>query len=49
MTKNNKGFTDEEKAAMRERAKETTAGAADGESAVLAKIHAMKGSDRTIG
>lgn len=44
-----RGFTDDEKAAMRERAKETTAGTAEGEKAVLAKIHAMTGSDRVVG
>ena len=43
------GFTDEEKAAMRERALELKANKADGERAVLAKIAAMKGSDHTIG
>lgn len=42
-----KGFSDEEKAAMRERAKELKAGGAAGESAVLAKIAAMKEPDRT--
>ena len=42
-----KGFTDEEKAAMRERARELKDGA-DGESAVLAKIHAMTGKDRAL-
>ena len=47
--KKTRGFTDDEKAAMRERAKETTTGTAEGESAVLAKIHAMTGSDRVIG
>ena len=42
-----KGFTDEEKAAMRERARELKDGAV-GESAVLAKIHAMTGKDRAL-
>ena len=44
-------FTDEERAAMRERARELKAGAskADGESAVLAKIAAMPGPDRALG
>jgi uncharacterized protein YdhG (YjbR/CyaY superfamily) len=48
--KASKGFTDEERAAMRERAEELKAEArkADGESAVLAKIAEMKGSDRTM-
>jgi len=50
-----KGFTDEERAAMKERAKELKAEAradkdkADGESAVLAKIAEMKGPDRALG
>jgi uncharacterized protein YdhG (YjbR/CyaY superfamily) len=45
-----KGFTAEERAAMRERAKELKAEAkkADGESEVLAKIAEMKGSDRAL-
>jgi uncharacterized protein YdhG (YjbR/CyaY superfamily) len=45
-----KGFTDEERAAMKERAKElkATAGKADEESAVLAKIAAMAAPDRAI-
>jgi uncharacterized protein YdhG (YjbR/CyaY superfamily) len=43
-------FTAEEKAAMRERAREVKAAAAkaDGESEVLAKIAEMRGSDRTM-
>jgi len=43
-------FTDEERAAMRERARELKAGAskADGESAVLAKIAAMPAPDRVM-
>jgi hypothetical protein len=43
-------FTDEERAAMRERARELKAGAskADGESAVLAKIAAMPAPDRAM-
>ena len=49
-----KGFTDEEKAAMRERAKELKAEAraskdrAEGEEAVLAAIGAMKEPERTL-
>ena len=45
-----KGFTAEERAAMRERARELKAEAskADGESAVLEKIAEMKGSDRAM-
>ncbi|MGI0087820.1 MAG: iron chaperone [Nitrosotalea sp.] len=40
------GFTDEERAAMKERAKEMKAG--NGESAVLAKIAEMPEPDRTM-
>jgi uncharacterized protein YdhG (YjbR/CyaY superfamily) len=45
-----KGFTDEERAAMKERAQELKAAAknADGESAVLAKIAEMAESDRAL-
>ena len=51
-----KGFTDEERAAMKERVQELKAAArrgpraaeADGESAVLAKIAEMLGSDRAM-
>ena len=48
-----KGFTDEERAAMRERAKElkaarNSAGAASDESAVLEKIATMAASDRAM-
>src|SRR5205823_14704063 len=49
-----KGFTDEERAAMKERAQELKAGArankekADGESDVLAKIAAMRKPDRAM-
>src|SRR5947208_7738450 len=54
--KESKGFTDEERAAMKERAQELKAEArrgpravkADGESAVLAKIAEMQGSDRAM-
>jgi uncharacterized protein YdhG (YjbR/CyaY superfamily) len=48
--KKSKGFTDEERAAMKERAKELKAEAqrADGERAVLAKIAEMQGSDRAM-
>jgi hypothetical protein len=42
------GFSDEEKAAMQERAMELAAGKPDGESAVLAKIAGMQEPDRTI-
>jgi uncharacterized protein YdhG (YjbR/CyaY superfamily) len=45
-----KTFTADERAAMKERAQElkAEAGKADGESALLAKIAEMQGSDRTI-
>jgi uncharacterized protein YdhG (YjbR/CyaY superfamily) len=49
------GFTDEERAAMKERAQElkarrgSAADKADGESAVLAKIAEMPGPDRAMG
>ncbi len=52
--KKSKGFTDEERAAMKERAHELKAAAraskdkADGESDVLAKIAAMPESDRVM-
>jgi uncharacterized protein YdhG (YjbR/CyaY superfamily) len=47
--KASKGFTDEERAAMKERVQELKAGKAEGESAVLAKIAAMPGPDRGLG
>jgi uncharacterized protein YdhG (YjbR/CyaY superfamily) len=43
-----KGFTAEERAAMKERARELKAGKADGEAEVLAKIAEMTGADRAI-
>jgi uncharacterized protein YdhG (YjbR/CyaY superfamily) len=50
--KKSKGFTDEEQAAMKERAKELKAGSragkADGESDVLAKIAEMTEPDRAM-
>ena len=52
--KSDKGFTAEERAAMRERAKEQKAEAranknrAEGESALLAKIAEMEGPDRAM-
>jgi uncharacterized protein YdhG (YjbR/CyaY superfamily) len=48
--KKSKGFTDEERAAMRERAKELKAEAqkADGERALLAKIAEMPEPDRAM-
>ena len=50
INKKSKGFTDEERAAMKERALELKAEAnkADGESALLAKIAEMQGSERTM-
>ena len=55
-SKTSKGFTDEERAAMRERAQElkasgrrgSSAGKGDGESDVLAKIAAMPEPDRAM-
>jgi uncharacterized protein YdhG (YjbR/CyaY superfamily) len=53
--KTSKGFTDEERVAMKERAQElkarrgSRADKADGESAVLAKIAEMPESDRALG
>jgi hypothetical protein len=44
-----KGFTAEERVAMKERAQELKADKADGESAVLAKIAAMPEPDRAMG
>ena len=51
VSKKKEGFTEEERAAMKERIRELRAAAnePDGESAVLAKIAEMKGTDRTIG
>jgi uncharacterized protein YdhG (YjbR/CyaY superfamily) len=48
--KKSKGFTDDERAAMKERAQELKAQAqrADGERAVLAKIAEMQGQDRAM-
>ena len=46
--KASKGFTDEERAAMRERAQELKAGKADGESEALAKIAEMPEPDRAM-
>src|SRR3989344_8683086 len=48
ITKKIKGFSDEERAAIQERAKELLAGKADGEKAVLAKIAAMPEPDRAM-
>jgi uncharacterized protein YdhG (YjbR/CyaY superfamily) len=48
--KKSKGFTDDERAAMKERAQELKAQAqkADGERSVLAKIAEMQGQDRAM-
>src|SRR5438876_8474245 len=43
-----KGFTDDERGAMKERIQELKADKADGESAVLAKIAEMPEPDRTM-
>ena len=48
IAKKSKGFTDEERAAMKERVRELKAGKADGESEVLAKIAAMAEPDRAL-
>jgi hypothetical protein len=47
--KKSRGFADEERAAMKERAKELKSDKADGESAVLAKIAEMQEPDRSMG
>jgi uncharacterized protein YdhG (YjbR/CyaY superfamily) len=47
--KQSKGFTAEERAAMKDRVRELKGDTANGESAVLAKIAAMKEPDRAIG
>jgi hypothetical protein len=44
-----KGFTDEEKGAMRQRVKELQTDKAEGEGAVLAKIAEMRAPDRVLG
>ena len=47
--KASKGFTDEERGAMKERAKELKADKGDGESAVLAKLEEMEPEDKVLG
>ncbi len=47
-SKKSGGFTDEERAAMKDRIQELKAGEAEGESAVLAKIAEMAEPDRTM-
>jgi hypothetical protein len=49
ISKKFKGFTDEERGAMKERVQELKADTADGESAVLAKIGEMQEPDRSMG
>ncbi len=49
ISKKLKGFTDEERGAMKERIRELNADKEDGESAVLAKIAEMPEPDRTMG
>ena len=44
-----KGFTDEERGAMKARVQELRTDGADGESAVLAKIAELPGPDRALG
>ena len=46
--KKSAGFTDEERAAMRERSQELSANKADGESALLEKVAALAEPDRTM-
>jgi uncharacterized protein YdhG (YjbR/CyaY superfamily) len=48
ISKKSKGFTDEERGAIRDRVQEMKAGKGEGESAVLAKIAEMREPDRTI-
>ena len=48
-SKKSKGFTDEERAAIQERAREMKVDKEDGESVVLAKIAELKEPDRTMG
>ncbi|MCL4374804.1 DUF1801 domain-containing protein [Patescibacteria group bacterium] len=47
-TKKSQGFSDEERASMKERYQELNQSRTDGESAVLAKIAAMPEPDRTM-
>ncbi len=48
ISKKSKGFTDEERGAIRDRVQEMKAGKGEGESAVLAKIAEMREPDRTM-
>ncbi len=47
--KKSKGFTTEERAAMKDRVRELKSGEGEGESAVLAKLAAMREPDRGLG
>src|SRR5260221_12033023 len=47
--KTSKGFTTEERAAMKDRVKELKSGEKEGESALLAKLATMQDSDRALG
>jgi len=49
VSKMSKGFTDEERAAKKERIQELKADGSDGENAVLVKIAEMPEPDRTMG
>jgi len=44
-----KGFTDDERAAMKERARESKSGREDGESELLAKLAALPQAERALG
>jgi uncharacterized protein YdhG (YjbR/CyaY superfamily) len=48
ISKKSEGFTDEERAAIRDRVQEMKAGKGEGESAVLAKIAEMREPDRNM-
>src|SRR6266567_3176833 len=48
ISKKSKGFTDEERGAIRDRVQEMKAGKGEGESAVLAKIAEMREPDRSM-
>src|SRR5437660_11251791 len=48
ITKKSKGFTDEERAAIRDRVEDLQADEKDGENLVLAKIAEMREPDRTM-
>jgi uncharacterized protein YdhG (YjbR/CyaY superfamily) len=48
ISKKSKGFTEEERGAIRDRAQELNADKADGESAVLTKIAEMREPERTM-